>query len=308
MSRSGPVWKAAVWMLPLAALVALEACNDTSSDPLNVAPEFNVVGADECASYDPEMSYFKVIKQGGPGTFNVVVRDDYFNFLYDNTVSLDAGDCAVVHFNNGPWHLRTHVTVTETSANPALLDCTSIEFGELGSCLEVTGNSAMHRVALVKGAVVTFTEEVSEPDLGRMTGGGVVTMLDIGGEQVKLTHGFTLHCDVTLSNNLEINWAGNQWHLDKESLWGVECTDDPDVAPEPPAAPFDTFYAHAIGRYNGEPGYEIEFTLQDAGEPGGKNDKAGMTITAPNGDVVLDVPFAKTINGNLQAHYDQPHK
>lgn len=142
---------------------------------------------------------------------------------------------------------------------------------------------------------------------GRMTGGGVIRMQEVGGETVKITHGFTLHCDITLSNNLEINWAGNQWHLDKESLENVVCTDEPDVHPEPPPAPFDTFYAFAMGRYNGMPGYQIEFVLQDAGEPGGKSDKAGMRITSPGGEVVLFVDFDYTVSGNLQAHYDQPH-
>jgi len=30
------------------------------------------------------------------------------------------------------------------------------------------------------------------------------------------------------------------------------------------------FCATAMGRYNGEGGYQIEFCLQDAGEPGGR--------------------------------------
>ena len=133
-------------------------------------------------------------------------------------------------------------------------------------------------------------------------------MQDVAGDVTKITHGFTLHCDITLSNNLEVNWAGNRWHLEKESLSSVVCSDDPSVDPEPPAAPFDTFCATAMGRYNGVWGYQIDFCLQDAGEPGGKSDKAGMTITGPGGGVVLDVPFDFTMTGNLQAHYDQPHK
>jgi hypothetical protein len=145
-----------------------------------------------------------------------------------------------------------------------------------------------------------------------MTGGGVIRMLSDIGEKVKLTHGFTLHCDVALSNNLEINWAGNQWHIEKENLWDVLCVDEPGVDPEPPPAPFDTFIAKATGRLNGVWGSYIEFTLQDAGEPGGKNDKAGMTIWAPgvspgSGEPELYVPFDFTVSGNLQAHYDQPH-
>src|SRR5262245_3271831 len=77
---------------------------------------------------------------------------------------------------------------------------------------------------------------------GRMTGGGsTVTVGDI-----KITKGFTLHCDITLSNNLEINWPDNKWHLDKP-ITSAKCIDDPDVNPEPPPAPFDTFIGEAIG-------------------------------------------------------------
>ncbi|MDH3458479.1 MAG: hypothetical protein OER90_16675, partial [Gemmatimonadota bacterium] len=151
--------------------------------------------------------------------------------------------------------------------------------------------------------------------VGRMTGGGTIRlegMVDGSLMEVRFTHGFTLHCDILLSNNLEINWGGNQWHIEKESLENVSCTDDPDVSPEPPVAPFDTFLANAYGRLNGVDGSYIEFKLQDAGEPGGKNDKAGLMIWAPNDTPYVDspvvsVPFAFTVGGNLQAHYDQPH-
>lgn len=147
---------------------------------------------------------------------------------------------------------------------------------------------------------------------GRMTGGGVVRLGGEGPEgpvEVKITHGFTLHCDQRLSNNLEVNWGGNQWHINpKGVLSDVSCTDDPLVAEEPPPAPFDKLCAKARGRYNGELGYKIDFCLQDAGEPGGKNDKASMTITGPLGGLVLEVPWGLTESGNLQAHYDQPHK
>jgi hypothetical protein len=148
-----------------------------------------------------------------------------------------------------------------------------------------------------------------------MTGGGTIRLEGlVNGSpvDVRITHGFTLHCDVLLSNNLEINWGDQKWHIEKESLENVECTDEPDVAPEPPPAPFDTFHANGWGRLNGTWGSYIEFTLQDAGEPGGKNDKAGIKIWAvganPGTDTpVLEVPFGYTEGGNLQAHYDQPH-
>jgi hypothetical protein len=36
-------------------------------------------------------------------------------------------------------------------------------------------------------------------------------------------------------------------------------------------------------------------------------DMASMLITGPRG-AVLTVPWDYTVSGNLQAHYDQPHK
>lgn len=138
--------------------------------------------------------------------------------------------------------------------------------------------------------------------LGRMTGGG--GQLTIG--DVYVTRGFTLHCDITLSNNLEVNWPGNKWHLDKPIEY-AECTDQPDVNPEPPPAPFDTFYGEAVGSLNGVDGARIQFQFQDAGEPGGRNDRAWIKIFDPAGNLVLDVPWSYLDHGNLQAHYDQPH-
>ena len=74
---------------------------------------------------------------------------------------------------------------------------------------------------------VNLTFVTSTP--GRFTGGGHVT-----DDRVKYTFGLTLHCDVELSNNLEINWGkGNKWHLEKESLTDVLCSDDPDIKQRP---------------------------------------------------------------------------
>lgn len=143
---------------------------------------------------------------------------------------------------------------------------------------------------------------------GRMTGGGnSITVAD----GVKITNGLELHCDILLSNNLEINWpGGNNWHITKPILT-ADCVDDPAINPEPPPAPFDTFNGTALGSLNGVDGSFIEFTFVDAGEPGGKNDQVSLKIYS-GGDnttpVVLDVPLQFTTGGNLQAHYDQPHK
>jgi hypothetical protein len=202
---------------------------------------------------------------------------------------------------NGPEWDTKHVPVTI----PAGADQMTVQ---LHSYNDFSGKSPASLAWITAGLSVP-PDHFAE---GRMTGGGVVRLLDINGDLVRFTHGFTLHCDNTLSNNLEINWGGRQWHIEKESLENISCTDDPDVTPEPPPAPFDTFEANAFGRLDGVWGSYIWFKLQDAGEPGGNNDKAGLKIWAVGADPSIDdpvvyVPFDFTVNGNLQAHYDQPH-
>lgn len=137
--------------------------------------------------------------------------------------------------------------------------------------------------------------------VGRMTGGG--GQIIIG--DVRVTRGFTIHCDIVLSNNLEINWSGNRWHIDKP-LTSAECFDDPTVDPVPPRAPFDTFIGEGTGRLNGDDGSRVEFTFVDGGEPGTR-DRAQIQILAPDGSVALTVPMSNLDHGNFQAHYDQPH-
>ena len=148
------------------------------------------------------------------------------------------------------------------------------------------------------------TEPCGQPGLGRFTGGGHQIRVD----GVRVTRGLTIHCDLLLSNNLEVNWNGNRFHM-TEHMTTVECSDDPAIVQAPPAAPLDTLIGVGTGRYNGTPGYTIEFTLVDAGEPG-INDKAALRIyeTANPGNVVLNIPLQVLSGGNLQAHYDQPHK
>jgi hypothetical protein len=154
---------------------------------------------------------------------------------------------------------------------------------------------------------VTYPEEACErPALGRFTGGGRQLRL---GDGLKVTRGLTIHCDLLLSNNLEVNWpTGNKFHME-EHLVTTACTDDPNIVQQPPPAPLDTLVGVGTGRFNNKPGYTIEFTLVDAGEPGG-NDQMGIKIyeAANPANVVLDLPLQQLTNGNLQAHYDQPHK
>jgi hypothetical protein len=153
-------------------------------------------------------------------------------------------------------------------------------------------------------AVTIPTEGCAGPALGRFTGGGNQVRVGIA----KVTRGLTVHCDLLLSNNLEVNWQGNQFHM-LEHMTTVACTDDPNITQAPPAAPLDTMFGVGNGRYNGVDGYTINFTFVDAGEPG-SNDKCALKIfeTANPSNVVLNIPLSTLTGGNLQAHYDQPHK
>ena len=154
---------------------------------------------------------------------------------------------------------------------------------------------------------VTYpTEDCTAPSLGRFTGGGHQIRI---ADQVRVTRGLTIHCDLLLSNNLQINWLGNKFHM-TEHLQTVSCTDDPNIIQAPPPAPLDTLIGVGTGRYNGADGYTIEFTLVDQGEPGGGSDQAALKIfqTSNSSNVVLDIPLQLITGGNLQAHFDQPHK
>jgi len=167
-------------------------------------------------------------------------------------------------------------------------------------CVNVTVGSS--------GSVaVAFGNIPPQPSLdGRMTGGtGKVEITS----SVYLTAGFTIHCDILLSNNLEINWPGHKWHLSKPITF-ARCTDDPNVDPGQPDAPFDTFYGRGIGELDGVPNSLVTFTFVDAGEPGKIADRATIKVYAgPTTGYtrVLNV-VDQAIKGNLQAHEDQPHK
>jgi hypothetical protein len=150
------------------------------------------------------------------------------------------------------------------------------------------------------GTVTPNPGGYTPPPCGRMTGGGSVFIDD--DPRVRVTRGFELHCCwESLPNNLQVNWqGGNKFHL--LELDSAECTDDPLIIQDPPAAPFDTYYGWGTGRLNNVPGATIEFVFTDAGEPG-KNDKASIQIWDANGTEVLFVSGYIDV-GNLQAHYD----
>ncbi len=167
------------------------------------------------------------------------------------------------------------------------------------SSLNPTSPSATASAAA--GASFNPNPEEVTPVSGRFTGGGF--QIIEGAVDVKVTRGFTIHCDNLLTNNLEINWSGgNNFRLDKNSLYPVVC-DTYLAPPNPPAAPVNRIIATGTGQCNGEDA-DITFTLEDHGEPG-TEDRAALLIS---GGCTLDLPLANLDGGNIQAHFDQPHK
>lgn len=140
---------------------------------------------------------------------------------------------------------------------------------------------------------------------GRMTGGGSIFQ-----GSLRITHGFELHCGPNevppgtgfgVPNTLEVNWAGNHFHMD-ELIFGV-CTTDPGQSPNPPDAGFTTFDGAGFGSYNGVPGARVSFRFTDYGEPGTSDLIVRLTIVAEDGTVVLDVTTPTPLTfGNHQAH------
>lgn len=217
-------------------------------------------------------------------------ENSQIDILFDEAV-VDSGS-----FSAPDYSFSNSIPAPEGASTGDTVVVTAVAVADWGN----GGAGGEHRSTLVtipENDCETFAE-------GRFTGGGHQIRVD----GVRVTRGLTLHCDLLLSNNLEINWQGNQFHME-EQLITVACTDDPDIIQAPPPAPLDTFVGVGIGRFNNVDGYTIEFTLVDAGEPG-VEDKAAFQVyeTSNPGNVILDIPLQLITGGNLQAHYDQPHK
>jgi len=137
------------------------------------------------------------------------------------------------------------------------------------------------------------------PGTGRFTGGG--KQITAGG--VAVTKGFEVDCDLHQpSNNLEINWQGNQFHM--TAFTSAVCTLQGN--PKPPPAPVNTIVGTGTGRYDGVDGYTVVFELVDNGEPGTQDEASFMVYqTANPSNVVLNVPLQFITGGNVQAHVDQ---
>jgi|SoiMethySBSTD1v2_1073268.scaffolds.fasta_scaffold00543_14 hypothetical protein len=184
-----------------------------------------------------------------------------------------------------------------------------------GSLRASTGNSAFNPFpnedpCAAAPASASFDTNPNEPPppppecdgTGRFTGGG----FQINANDVKVTRGFTLHCDVLLSNNFEVNWAGgNNFHIDK---LGQTATCQFISDPNPPDAPVNRIRLTGTGTLNGQPATVILILIDNGEKTGAPPDQAYIQI---NAEVLAGLPGEIPTNidgGNIQAHEDQPHK
>jgi hypothetical protein len=219
----------------------------------------------------------------------------------------------------------TVVTITDStgftavSAGPNQITVTKA-LGPLTQNYSASGTATLTSSGSTQTIVFTPSTVTCVTVLGRFTGGG--KEIDVGGApmNVKITEGLELDCDLNPSNNLEINWLGNQFHL--EDFMFAACSFVRN--PAPPKAPVNTMNGEGTGRYDQTDGYTIVFTLVDNGEPG-VNDTVCFEIYSPAaaatlslagnptcdtlhatdpGDI-LDLPSTHLTFGNIQAHPDQ---
>ena len=311
-------------------MTGLAACGSSPTSPtLATSPAASsalstdtagVVGS-MAADGSAELGEFEVCKRYS-GTVGPAVTFAYtVDFNGDgsteisNSVQLGDGQCAVLHSyqeagsNNGTQVQRVTVTEQVPAGYTPSYTSTVVTLTTSNTTGPFPGNTAsgdMKGNNPDNGFLVVFTNTADEIEsgTGRFTGGGTQTVVGVA----KVSRGLTIHCDRLLSNNLEVNWNGNSFHM-TDHLTTVACTDDPNIDQNPPKAPLDTLVGTGAGRYNNVDGYTIEFTLVDGGEPG-RRDQAALRIypTGNPGGAVLNVPLQSLTTGNLQAHYDQPHK
>jgi hypothetical protein len=164
------------------------------------------------------------------------------------------------------------------------------------------GTPSLWKVAMAATVALVLSSSVAlSHQPGWMTGGGSGFTRD----GVRVTHGFVLQCvfpegaEPTEPNNLQVNWQGNRFHL--EELTRGECSDDDEIAPNPPGAAFDTYRGEGIGRYNGVDGATASWRFRDAGEPG-VDDEFKISIQDADGHTVLFLDATVLDRGNHQAH------
>jgi hypothetical protein len=299
------------------AAITLAACSsDSIPAPLSLDRNAASWGIHDAPGY---VRACKVEGPAGDYSFTISVEGGGDHVLYpdgtNGTVHFDGTTeaCAVMYTTvlNDSWSADETARITISEVVPEGLEVTAIDAFNVmlpfpGFIETVTGTNTY-----------SFTFKPQDrfkiryhnsggtqppPLLGRVTGGG--QQIVVGG--ARISRGFTLHCDIVLANNLEINWHdGNNFHITRP-LTSADCFFDPDFDPRPPVAPINTFIGVAAGTLNGIEGATAYFTLIDDGESG-KSDLAKIQIYDHNGVLVLDIPLSFLDHGNIQMHYDQPH-
>jgi hypothetical protein len=209
--------------------------------------------------------------------------------------------------------------ITFTKPIPTAIATTLVGPYTLSGTATLESNPNQTPIPIISFGGATLTCPTLGAD-GRFTGGG--KQVDVAG--VTITKGLELDCDFAAdmagSDNLEINFNGNRFHM--ETFLFASCELE-GKAPNPPTAPINEMNGVGTGRYDGTDGYTVLFTLEDHGEPG-TNDMACFRIYSPgnapadgyltgtptcetettHGDI-LDFPLTLLTHGNLQAHVDQ---
>jgi hypothetical protein len=230
----------------------------------------------------------------------------------NKTQMLSNGQCAEIHTTQSLS--ADKVTVTEVVPTGYTVSWKKTQqAGANVTTTNGTGATAFgFTIHIDGGALIEFTNTADPVVIGegRFTGGGNIELAN----GTKVSNGLTLHCDLLLSNNLNVVWkdaSGDEHHFHlEEHLTTIACTDAPNISQPPPDAPLDTMIGRGIGRYNNTDGYTVEFTLVDGGEGSNAIDRIALKIfqTRTPSNVVLQFALQDLIKGNLQAHFDQPHK
>lgn len=300
--------------LVLGSALIIAACSETgmrtSSNPIapSGAGGSYVLGQLDLNQLEICKVYSGIV--GPPVVFNYTVdvaRDGDIDIT--SSVTLAHNQCAEIHTTQSLGSDRVDIT----EVTPSGYTVTWAKTQQTGASIVNTtgsGPTAFGTTTHIDGgAIITFTN-TSIPTVagtGRFTGGSWTEIAS----GLRISNGLTIHCDLLLSNNLEINWKDandvqHQFHM-TEHLTTVACTDSASIPQPPPAAPLDTLIGTGTGKFDGTPGYTVEFTFVDSGEPGGSEDRIALRIFLGS-TVVLNVPLQDITKGNLQAHFDQPHR
>jgi len=159
-----------------------------------------------------------------------------------------------------------------------------------------TGGCLIIAMVVATAALATLPPGPGESLPGRMTGGGSIIS-----NGLRVTHGLTLNCDATQNpQRLEVNWAGNRFHLEQLTTAFCSNSKDPSIDAGQPSAAFNTYTGSGGGRLNGVSGATIDFVFTDAGEPG-TEDFASYTIKDADDNLLLTA-LGNLDKGNQQVH------